>query len=168
MGEFGSGIEVVEQRDLAGDGGTEGIFGVEHLAASTGPRPDADDCGFCCCCRSIFCCCLNLESWKKSPKMALRSPLAMSPALTSPTVTPWSARKSKQAWIFGWWGFFLIAAAVMIPGTRFPVTASTTSASRRPSVSSVRKSRILPAPLAPAVPAPPAQPATRFVGSLSK
>ncbi len=139
LGFFGDGMEDV----LAGDGGTEGIFGVPHL--------DAICCCCCCCCCSCFCCCLNLDSWKKSPRMALRLPSLTSAAETSPTATPRASRKSRHACTLaadcegesggGDLPLPCDCLCLTTPWTGWPVAASMTSARATPSDSSVRRSR---------------------------
>jgi len=71
--EPGSGIELT----LAGEAGVEVTLGV--------------------CC---FCCCLNLDSWKKRPRMAFRLPSCTSSGAISSTATPLANRKLRQAWMF--------------------------------------------------------------------
>ena len=48
---------------------------------------------------SCFCCCLNLESWKKRPRMAFKWPSWISSGETSSTETPLARRKPRHAWI---------------------------------------------------------------------
>ena len=67
--------------DLQGEGGTDGILGVPQFLMGDAVTAAAA----CSCC---FCCCLNLDSWKKRLRMALRLPSRMSLAWMSPTATP--------------------------------------------------------------------------------